>query len=209
MTTQHRFTLTMILAAGVSVPSLGAELGMWAASGTLLGSQQEASVPAPNGLLSIGQVQDEVPVFVSGGTSTRLKEILSPPFLTEVLWSPKSDAFVLNSSDGGLVGTWDGYVYFVGKGSRLSRRTLRSLIRPLLRGWPQCPEVPNVGASGWLSEAHKLLVVAEVPPHSSCRNMGAILGFKVDVVSWKVEQRIPENDLRSSFRAILGPRFLR
>ena len=131
------------------------------------------------------------------------------PSLTEVIWSPDAAAFVVNSSEGGLVGTWGAYVRVLASDGSWAMRDVRRLIEPAAKGVVQCAtdEVPNLGAAGWLEEGRELLIVLEVPPHSSCRNLGALVGFRVSRRDWSILERIPESILRAKWGALLGPRF--
>jgi hypothetical protein len=163
-------------------------------------------IPAPNGLASI-KVTDDGYFLISKAGITFLDDIVSFPVLTEVLWSPDSRAFVITGSDGGLVGTWETHFYSIETNGRPFLRDIEALVRPLTRTLPRCDEQVNIGASAWLNAGKELLVVVEVPPHSSCRNMGAIAGFRVSVTSWRVLERISENRLRTKWGKYLGTRF--
>jgi hypothetical protein len=145
-----------------------------------------------------------------GDTRTLLQDVNEIPPLTEVLWAPSSRAFVITASDGGLVGTWHAHFYLVDAAGRPIKRDLASLISEAERPFAHCDggEDVNIGAAGWLRDSRELLVVAEVPPHSYCANLGALRGFLIDVTTWKL-QRIGEHTLRSKFASFLGSRLRR
>jgi hypothetical protein len=129
--------------------------------------------------------------------------------LTEILWSPDSKAFVVNASNGGVVGTWNAYYYSIDAQGRPVSTNLQDSLSAMTQKIPHCDdqEKANVGVAGWLDGGKDLLVVAEVPPHSSCRNMGAIRGFRVEVAPWSIVGEISESKLRRDWGRLLGPRF--
>lgn len=130
--------------------------------------------------------------------------------LTEILWAPDSRRFALTESEGGLVGTWHLYVYRIDSANRLTHLDLTEAIQLETRDFAKCfegPESRNVGAASWLNR-NELLVIAEVPPHSSCRNMGAITGFRVSANSGRVLERLPVKQLRKRYGNLLGCRLV-
>ena len=191
-------------------PSFADATGIWAAIGQtpfVSSSVLHAELLAPDRLLKLVETANGLAIV--GKHTILLSEILSPPSLTEVVWSPDSKAFVVNASDGGVVGTWDAYYYSLDRTGRWTSRNLANLLAPMIDNLPHCDEVEkaNVGVIRWLDEGRELLVVAEAPPHSSCRNMGAIRGFRVSVSSWRVVGEISEVKLRRNWGRSLGPRF--
>jgi len=200
----------LLLAVLAFLPSSSSATGRWAAAGQspfVSSSAPPVEILAPDGRGALRETADGL-AFV-GEHTTVLQEVLSPPSLTEVLWSPDSKAFVVNASDGGVIGTWDAYYYSIDAEGRPVSRNLADLLAPMIQKFPRCddPEKANIGAVGWLDGGKDLLIVAEVPPHSSCRNMGAIRGFRVAVASWRVVGEISEAKLRQDWAKVLGPRF--
>jgi hypothetical protein len=118
---------------------------------------------------------------------------------------------VINVSDGGLVGTWEAYLFLLDANDRPVARDIQRLVRPLADKLLLCEpgEVANIGVASWVNGSSEILVVAEVPPHSSCRNMGGIFGFFVSVQSEKIIERIPEDVLRKKWAGTLGCRFMK
>jgi hypothetical protein len=167
------------------------------------------SIASPNGKFSIKASNEKISFIGEDNLSTDLNIIINPP-LMEVLWSPNSKGFVVNVSDGGLVGTWDFKLYTIVDGHPVFH-DLQKLMQVIASELPPCDpeeaEVPNIGASAWLNNSDDLLVVAEVPPHSSCKNMGAIQGFRVSVATGKIIDRISESDLYEKWADSLGCRF--
>jgi hypothetical protein len=67
----------------------------------------------------------------------------------------------------------------------------------------------NLGVATWLNGGKGVLVILEVPPHSSCRNMGALVGYEVSLADLKIVERLPEATLRARSGGSLGSRFRR
>ena len=129
--------------------------------------------------------------------------------LAEAMWSPDSSAFVLTESDGGLVGGWFISVYSLENGRLISRSVTNQVVKRFQKLYP-CPknEAPNIGAVAWLRGSTRLLVVAEVPPHSSCPDMGKVQGYIVEVSSGNVVQQLSASELKQQWRDSLGGRVL-
>jgi len=216
-----RTTSLLTIAGGIVAAAIVAVLsaqssdrrGIWAAAGQRLDAVQgdgARDFPSPNRLVTIREREGALSVIGKDRT-TLLEEIPSTPSLTEVLWSPNSAAFVINASDGGLVGTWDAHLYVISADGRPTARDVRRLIEPQAKGVAKCAteEVVNFGAATWLQEGKELLIVLEVPPHTSCRNPGALVGYRLSLSEWKVLERIPEQTLRTAWSRSLGRRFAR
>lgn len=187
--------------------------GEWSAFGKLPHLHPDSATrdfTAPNELVSV-RVSTEGFQLVSRGEIVALKEVSGLPSLSEILWNPNSRAVAITTSDGGLVGTWQVYVYLPGDSAHPTYRDVKSLVGPLAVGLPKCEtnEVPNIGAVNWSKNGGELMIVAEVPPHSSCRNMGAIEGFRISVKDWRVIARVPEGVLRKKWRSDLGNRLVK
>jgi hypothetical protein len=129
--------------------------------------------------------------------------------LTEIVHSPSGTAFALNASDGGIVGTWDVQI-FIGRSAAAAERTLHPEVRQAVDSFPQCgeTEVPNLGLAAWLKGGTEMLLIAEVPPHSSCTNMGSLRGLRVETATGRLLEQIPENVVRAKWKHTLGCRFL-
>ncbi len=127
----------------------------------------------------------------------------------ELLWAPDSRALAVTADDGGATGTFDLSILVHRKKGRhwrqidLSDRVAR-LFAPEMR----CDEheTPNVGAVGWTS-GQRLIVAAQVPPHSSCRNMGHVAAYIVDVKSGDVLMEVDRRTLHRRYRRMLGTVF--
>jgi hypothetical protein len=181
---------------------------MWAAKGKspwVSETQPTKDIWAPNGKVTIRY--NEQRLSVVGKTVTQLSEIDTPATLIEILWAPDSSAFVVNSSDGGLVGGWSANYYSLDSEDRPTFHDIGAVIAPFVRDLPHDCEVDedaNFGAAAWLKGKSELLVVAQVPPHSICKNMGAVRGFRVSTSSWKVIEQLTANELRKKWKTDLG-----
>ncbi|MHB8859984.1 MAG: hypothetical protein ACYC6Z_10980 [Thermoleophilia bacterium] len=163
------------------------------------------NIPAPNGKFSIKATSGGLSL-VGKNSSTHIEAY--PP-LMEVLWAPDSRNFVINVSNGGLVGHWDINFYSIDSDERPVYRDIQKKVRPIADKLLQCEpkQEANIGVVSWIKGGKDILIIAEVPPHSSCRNMGAIFGFRVSVKSGEIIERISENALRKKWTKALGCRF--
>lgn len=122
----------------------------------------------------------------------------------EVVWSPDSSAFFVTYSDSGAVGTYHVLVYTIDeKGPHRSEPIPNG--RKLLK--PDCmtPEYPNVGGIRWGDDSHTLIIAVEVPPHSSCVDMGTFKAYEISLPSGTVLNEYGQLDAKRSFADALGP----
>jgi len=124
--------------------------------------------------------------------------------LSELLWSEDSSAFTVTSSDGGWVGGWSVEVFLI-KYSQIERVDVSSQAKKDVMRRYQCDEPqneePNLVAVAWREGSSQLLLVAQVPPHSSCREMGKLFGYIVSVPSGKIVERFSEARLRNEWES--------
>jgi hypothetical protein len=71
------------------------------------------------------------------------------------------------------------------------------------------PQPPNIGGIKWIDSSDKLLLVAEVPPHSNCPQMGLIMGYVVSLPSGKIMERFDLANLNIVWGNQLGLRLKR
>jgi len=128
----------------------------------------------------------------------------------ELLWAPDSRALAVTADDvGDATGRFDLSILVRRKKGRhwrqidLSDRVAR-LFAPEMR----CDDrqTPNVGAVGWTS-GQRLIVAAQVPPHSRCANMGHVAAYVVDVKSGDVLMELDPQTLHRRYRRMLGTVF--
>ncbi|MDE3010762.1 MAG: hypothetical protein KGI67_07735, partial [Pseudomonadota bacterium] len=114
---------------------------------------------------------------------------------------------VVNESEGGLVGGWLVHYFSIDSGKPIER-PMDVLLRHLSGNGPGCDgEKMNYGVAGWLDgSAQTFLLIQEVPPHSSCKHMGAIVGAKVSVAEWKITAILSEKEIKAQWPELLGCR---
>lgn len=200
-----------VLAKSVSADQSGACTGIWAAgakSPLVAANVPLQDIVAPDGKISIKAGDNGLSV-IGRKSITHLDDVIGDPPVTEILWSPNSRNFVVNESDGGLVGTWTAYLYTLDLNDKPVPYHLEKLMRSVIARIPNCEleESANFGAITWLNDGKELLLVAEVPPHSSCKNMGDVVGFRVSLQSRKIVERLSESTLRKKWSGMLGCRF--
>lgn len=169
-----------------------------------------ATLQAPSGSASLNATSDGLSFRFGHKNAIPLDVMINPP-LMEAIWAPDSRGFAINVSDGGLVGTWESFVFTIGDDGvpiLLSvHKTIRKVLAATLRCEPK--EIANVGFVIWLAGGKEALMVAEVPPHSSCQNMGSIFGFRIVIDSGHVVERISESLVRRRWAGWLGCRIIR
>jgi hypothetical protein len=126
----------------------------------------------------------------------------------EVAWAPDSNAFFVTYSDGGNIGTYHVKVFHV-TASGLA------VTEPIPDGRtlfvPRCadPESPNVGAVRWMGRgSRRLLVALEVPPHSSCADMGTFRVFEIELPGARVIKQRDQLVAKKLLRKDLGDELL-
>jgi hypothetical protein len=127
--------------------------------------------------------------------------------LAELAWAPDSLAFFITESDGGDVGTWGVRVFLISKNKVKQVDVTRRVVSSFRRTY-KCasPEEPNVGAVGWLKGSKELLLVAEVPPHSTCPEMGKVRGYVVKVPGGTIQRELSSAKLKKDWGSYLGSR---
>jgi len=209
--------LLLMTILGVVPLGAGARAGLFARHAVKLtdiyGSSRPMTVTAPDdrtraiARFSEGKTADDdggLTVFLGGDDH----DFAGGP-KAELLWAPDSRALAVTADDGGATGSFDLSILVRRKKGRhwrqidLSKRVAK-LFAPEMR----CdnPETPNVGAVGWTS-GQRLIVAAQVPPHSSCGNIGHVAAYVVDVKSGDVLMEIDPHTLRQRYRRMLGTVF--
>jgi hypothetical protein len=124
----------------------------------------------------------------------------------ELLWAPHSRAIAVTANRGGAVGGYEAVVLVrPPKGHHWWQIDLADKVSKLFAPRMRCDkeEAPNVAAIGWTS-GRRLIVIAQVPLHSSCENRGAFTGYVVDVPSGDVLMEIDRQTLRQRYGRMLG-----
>ncbi len=166
------------------------------------------SIVSPNGKYRI-VVDDTALDVIDLLNGVRVQPTLGICAPSEIAWAPNDSVFLVNQSDGGAVGAWSLEVYRI-VGNRLvdlhlSRNPLNEF-KKKMKAW--CPdEFPNIVGAGWVDGGARLLVVGVVPDHSSCKGMGNIYCYMVDVHSGKIVDSFDGQTLKSRWFHIIGTAF--
>lgn len=111
----------------------------------------------------------------------------------ELLWAPNSESFFINEDDGGATGTWLVALYvIIDEGVR--RHDVTKLVTARMQSLYPCEnkEQPNIAGLKWSKDSTVLYIVAQVPPHSSCKEMGRYVGFVVSVATGRITSEITD-----------------
>lgn len=197
--------------------------GLWSAHATRLeyspGTAEKPGIralriPSPDKKLVL-VVRDNLITVERGGGRLHGTEGVRLHPLAEMAWAPDAKAFFITQSDGGNVGTWTLDVYLI-DGNQVRQVDVIHEVKLEFSKHYRCSELtnptateePNIAALAWLHDSSNLLVVAEVPPHSSCPEMGKLGGYIVAVPSGRILQDMDEKSLRASWTRTLGERLL-
>jgi len=145
---------------------------------------------------------------VSGKIGSRQVEIAYGPN-AELLWSPDSHAFFVTENDGGIVGNYLLKVVGEFKG-KLVVRDLTPFMSKVFGHPVRCfdPEEPNIAGITWLESSRRVIVAAEIQPHSNCDSMGTFKAYEVDPWNMSVIRKYDQIDAKSKFAVELGPELL-
>lgn len=183
---------------------------MYSRSATSIWGSGDVTIPAPDGKKAIFVKDPEN--STSQQTHTVLIRVGSHVYRTKVgilvnaeaAWAPDSKAFFITYSDGGAVGTYHVRVVYVSDhGIQVTEPVPngRRLFKPTCFG----PEMPNVGAIGWIGKgSDKLAIAIEVPPHSSCASMGTFKAFVIQLPNGEVVSEYGQIEAKRSFSKLIG-----
>lgn len=176
---------------------------IWAAAG-------ETTVPSPDGEKAIvirpprNKDSEETHVVSVTVNGKQFPTSIGSWVNAEVLWSPDSSAFIVTYSDGGLIGTYHAKVFYV------SRKGLR-IVEPVPDGrklfTPWCFEAerPNVAGVDWTAQdASRMLLVVQVPPHSSCADMATFRAYEIALPGGRVLKRYDQLSAKKQFSKSLS-----
>jgi hypothetical protein len=184
--------------------------GIWSNDGRIP-SVAARALAAPDATRNIVATREGLRLADSRGGASYLLPVVALPPLWEVLWTPDSRYVAINWSDGGAVGTWDATIFRIARSGKAMPLAVSAIIRRASTSLAKCyaQEAANVGVVGWENNSGIALVVAEAPPHSSCKNMGQLRGFRIALASQKIVETLSESDLRKRWSTKLGPRLAR
>jgi len=125
----------------------------------------------------------------------------------EVGWSASSAMFFVTYSDGGAMGTYHVAAYRISAGKMEKLDLDDAVRRDFQKHYPKCdsPEEPNIAGVAWSEDSTKLLIAAEVLPHSNCDNMGTFNLYTVAVFNGRIIDRTPQLTAKASVYSLLGP----
>lgn len=148
--------------------------------------------------------------FISENKSIILDKVIGNPPVTEILWAKDSSKFIINESDGGTVGTWSTHLFYLDKDALPVPIDVQSAVIESVRELAQCDshEQINMGTIAFSNNNKELFLIAEVPPHSSCKNMGEIAGFYISIASLKIVEQLSQNMIKENWNDYLGCRFI-
>jgi hypothetical protein len=174
-------------------------------------------IPSPDGSKRIVIVPSHNPdlpgkVWVEMG-SKKFSTMIGYHLNGEVSWAPDSGAFVETHSEGGAVGDYVVYVYYVSQsGLRVSgprgnvdptKLVVKDFMNyPILCGGPR--EEPNVAAVRWGEDSRTLFVAAEILPHSYCDSMGTFRLYKIALPKGRILARWGQLEAKREFWSSLG-----
>lgn len=198
------FALTNDAAAGETFSATAHSVCMPAVGGGPLDQ-----VRSPNGQSVIQQHLDEEgnPWFsIEGRGQVRRVETGEWP-CPEFGWSPDSTLVFATYSTGGGVGTFAVSAYRISDDAIEPVDLTRDVRLDAAKHYPLCfmPEQPNIGAVEWSSDSRRLLVAAQVLPHSNCDNAHTFTLYEVDARNGKILHRYRQPEAKKLFRALLGP----
>ncbi|MCU1285653.1 MAG: hypothetical protein JWO13_2003 [Acidobacteriales bacterium] len=135
----------------------------------------------------------------------RIKSSRGVNFIAEIKWSPDSKAFFVTQSDGGSIGTYYVDVFLAGDENLTWVNPAKTVEKDFKKQYTcQSPETPNIGAVSWIGTSDKLLLIAQVPPHSTCPKMGSFFGYAVSIPSGQILNTYSEKDIFSRWHHKLG-----
>jgi hypothetical protein len=146
---------------------------------------------------------------VDHGKPLKITPPLEIPTLAEIIWAPDSAKFAVTASDGGSVGTWAVRAFGIQKGS-LEEVNITAAAERDFQSSFTCHgerEIPNFAALTWEAKSTRLVVIGEVPPHSSCEQMGRLTAYVVSFPSGAIVAKYVEKDLRQRWGRLLGGRW--
>jgi len=165
-------------------------------------------IPSPDGAKAVtagyDPKTDSILLTVAAGTK-QFKAKVRGSVGSELAWSPDSRAFFLTYSDAGLGGEYSTLVFYVSE--RGLRKVNPSLVVKRAFGHALCsggPSPANVVGVAWLEGSHRILIAAQVPPHSVCDNYNTFRAFELALPSAVVKKSYGQIAAKQSFGFYLG-----
>lgn len=158
-----------LVMVGGQAGAAGPERGDWNPGANKL---RDGSLSSPDGEARLGLRGGRL-VMIRRGVARPIETPFAPATI-EAVWSRDGRRVAVTGSDGGAVGTWS--VVLLDADGRDVGAGLAETVARLGAGLAHCdgPEAVNATAAGWARRGSRLLMRLEVPPHSSCANMGEV-----------------------------------
>lgn len=124
----------------------------------------------------------------------------------DFLWAPDSKAFFANYSDGGSVGNFHVMVFWIDEEGISSITPIQAVREDFVANYPKCyePEEPNFAGINWIDGSRKLLIAAEVLPHSNCDMMGTFKAYEVEAKTGVIITEYSQMQAKQNFWSWLG-----
>jgi len=178
-------------------------LDMWR---PVAGSDRSVTFTSPDGTWTVtaGNGDSETAYFRVRGRLGHLDLSLADFVDAEMVFAPDSSGAFFTGSDGGAVGTYNLHVIRKHDG-HLKETDLSPLVRKAFGHPVVCydPEDANVGGIRWLGP-NRILVAAEIPPHTNCDSMGTFRAYVIDLDHMKVVRSYNQLTAKRMFMRSLG-----
>ncbi len=128
---------------------------------------------------------------------SQIDKLKTSASLVDVKWSPDSQVVSLNVSDGGAVGDFHAMIYRLHGKDAPAFVDIEPLLAPYLRHFSHCDGGPEINyvAAAWPAGGRQAAILASVPGHSLCRNMGDYKAFILDTRTWRIVKIIPQRQI--------------
>ena len=201
--------LAALLVLGTAPASAGSFSARAIGLQDVMGSGRSRTVASPDGKSSVvARWYDDprgsyVLLRTSGVIGSCTFRIADSPN-SEILWAANSSAFFVTVNTGGIVGGFD--LHVIGRfGGKLASRDLTPLVRRTFGRPVHCEEAefPNVAGVTWTTP-RRVLVAAEIQPHSVCDSPGTFKAYEVDPYRMKVMRWYGQLAVKARFADAIG-----
>jgi hypothetical protein len=174
--------------------------------------EREIVIASPDGRsrARIYPGEDEMRLQVSGAAGEFEASFYNGPN-SALSWAPDSRALFLTVNEGGIVGNYKlSIVAELDAFPGLDMWDFTHLVHEAFGHPVRCfsPEHPNVAGIAWLGSSKRLLVAAEILPHSNCDRMGNFTGYVLDPFEGTIVHRYDQPEMKRRFGHLLGPELL-
>lgn len=164
--------------------------------------------PSPDGRsVVIAKIQPMKPPVLTVRRDTILQELSHPAWSCPVFkWAPDSRAVFVTYSTGGAVGQFQTRVYRFTDSAMVMVDPTSAVREDFLATYPRCgsPEEPNFAAVAWLGDSTRLLIAAQVLPHTNCDSMGTFALYEVAVPTGAIAKKYGQLEAKKRFWEELG-----